>query len=180
MADDGLSAAQRARIRRAVMGAAPEPGQQDGELNVVPFLDIITNVMMFVLATVAVALTSSVDVRPPSGRIARESRPVALNVVIVPAGFVVSAFGQRLGAGCESSGSGLAVGRSENGDYDFAGLRACAERIRSSASNSDGEREVVITANPEVEFQTIVRAMDALRGSGERPLFPMVAFGVPQ
>ncbi len=44
------------------------PAPQDeggGELNVVPFLDIILNVLMFVLATLAVTFTTRLEVSPP-------------------------------------------------------------------------------------------------------------------
>ena len=54
MAQQGekLSAAQRSKIRRLSQPKELAPDEEGGELNIVPFLDIITNVMMFVLATV--------------------------------------------------------------------------------------------------------------------------------
>src|SRR5678815_5989529 len=56
-----LTAAQRSKIRRLAGPRDAEAGDAGGEINVVPYLDIITNVMMFVLATVAVTFVSSVD-----------------------------------------------------------------------------------------------------------------------
>ena len=50
-----LSAAQRSRIRRLSQPKEPEPGDEAGELNVVPYLDIIMNILMFVLASVSVS-----------------------------------------------------------------------------------------------------------------------------
>ena len=47
-----LSAAQRSRIRRISQPKEPAPGDEAGELNIIPYLDIITNVLVFVLASV--------------------------------------------------------------------------------------------------------------------------------
>ena len=49
-----LTAAQRSKIRRLAAPKEIAPDEEAGELNIVPFLDIITNVLMFVLATLAV------------------------------------------------------------------------------------------------------------------------------
>ena len=38
--------------------------------------------------------------------------------------------------------------------------------------------EVTITANPGIEYKTIIDVMDSLRRDGEEDLFPDVHFGV--
>src|ERR1700721_1246501 len=63
--NEKLSAAQRSRVRRLSLGRELAPDEEGGELNIVPFLDIITNVMMFVLATVAVTFMATIDSNPP-------------------------------------------------------------------------------------------------------------------
>src|SRR5260370_7877273 len=60
-----LSAAQRSRVRRLSMPRELAPDEEGGELNIVPFLDIITNVLMFVLATISVTFTAMIDSQPP-------------------------------------------------------------------------------------------------------------------
>ncbi len=60
-----LSAAQRSRIRRLSMPRELSPDEEGGELNIVPFLDIITNVLMFVLATISVTFTTMIESQPP-------------------------------------------------------------------------------------------------------------------
>src|SRR4051812_50220496 len=60
-----LSAAQRSKIRRLSQPRELSPDEEGGELNIVPFLDIITNVLMFVLATVSVTFTATIDSFPP-------------------------------------------------------------------------------------------------------------------
>ena len=61
MASEKLSAAQRSKIRRLSQPKEHAPDEAGGELNIVPFLDIITNVLMFVLATISVTFTATID-----------------------------------------------------------------------------------------------------------------------
>jgi biopolymer transport protein ExbD len=161
------------------MAASSEEGQ--GELNVVPFLDIIVNVLMFVLATVAVTFTTTIDTTPPKVTVRAPVEPkLSLVVLVVRDGFVVSARGQRLGAGCEGPGAGLAVGRTPDGDYDWAALAECARRIKGASPDFADEREVTITAASEVPYETIIHTIDALRSRGDEELFPKVSFAVPR
>ncbi len=179
---DRLSAAQRARLRKradAVVGAAGGD-EAGGELNIVPFLDILLNVLMFVLATSLVTFTATIDTRPPeapSVRKGAENPALGLNVIVMRDGFVVSAKGHRIGPGCTDEGAGMAVG-SAGGDYDYAGLTACAKRLKQQVDIP--EAQVVLAANPDVPYQTIVRTMDALRRSDGHDLFPDVRFAVPR
>src|SRR5579872_4666733 len=109
-----LSAAQRSRVRRMSRPRELAPDLEGGELNIVPFLDIITNVLMFVLATITVTFTTMIDSSPPrnSGSSVRPpGKPtLSLNIIVIDKGFIVSAFGQRIGEGCQGPGSGVAVG----------------------------------------------------------------------
>ena len=45
--------------------------EEGGELNIVPFLDIIVNILIFVLATVAVTFTATITTTPPARMIPR-------------------------------------------------------------------------------------------------------------
>ena len=54
------------KIRRLSANKEPGPGEEEGgELNIVPFLDILTNVMVFVLASLAAVFTVSLVVSAP-------------------------------------------------------------------------------------------------------------------
>ena len=46
-----LTPQQRAYIRRRTKVHDPDPSEIAGELNIVPFLDIVVNLIMFLLAT---------------------------------------------------------------------------------------------------------------------------------
>jgi biopolymer transport protein ExbD len=177
---DDLSAAQRGSVRRRARPGEHSPDKEGGELNVVPFLDIMMNVLMFVLATVALAFTAIIDVKPPHhGTTAAPA--LTLNVLVLREGFVVSAMGRRLGPGCTGEGRGLAVGmKSDGSGYDFAALTECVTRLKALAPDYADERQAVVAANDDVRFDAIVGTLDAIRRKDGVDLFPDVSFGVPR
>ena len=185
MAEERLTASQRSKIRRLSAQKELAPDEEGGELNIVPFLDIIMNVLMFVLATVSVTFTSSFDTMPPrsggSGR-APTTPSLGLTITIVPEGFSVKAKGGNVATGCDDIGPGLAVGKAPNDqgmqDYDYRKLTACVRKLKNSSEDFKDENQVVITANPEIPYQTVVGVIDAVRRTDEgEDLFPEVNFG---
>ena len=153
---DRLSAAQRGKVRRA---SAPEPKEEAGELNVVPFLDIIVNVMMFVLATVAITFTSTADIKPPSTK-PSHGAPSGLAILVVDDGFSV-----KTNAGT--------VANVPRGDY------AELKRVVATLKTSPDDKSVTITASANVRYESLVATMDAVRQTDDgKDLFPDVAFGV--
>ncbi len=173
-----MNAAQRAKVRRL---SAPKQGEEAGELNVVPFLDIIMNVMMFVLATVAIAFTSTADVSPPRHLPTRPDpspRSLGLSVFVVDDGFSIKASGGNVAPGCADTGAGLAIGKVD-GHHDFTGLQKCAAKLKASSPNFASESSVTISANPAIRYETVIATMDAVRQTNEgADLFPDVSFGV--
>jgi biopolymer transport protein TolR len=175
-----LSACQRAKIRRLATPPEAAPDDEGGELNVVPFLDIITNVLMFVLATVAITFTSTIDASPlprPSIRPPSETT-LGLTVIVVPEGFSLKAKGGNVAPGCIDTGSGLAVPK-RGAEYDYDALKACAVKLKAAASTFQDERDVLISANAQVPYDVVIATLDAMRrtDSGDE-LFPQVSFGV--
>jgi biopolymer transport protein ExbD len=180
IASGSLSAAQRGKIRRL---AAPVEGGPDeesaGEINVVPFLDIITNVLMFVLATVAITFTATIDTqqarpgpRPPS------APALGLTVVVVSDGFAVKARGGNVAPGCSEAGAGLAVPK-RDGAFDYDALKRCVSKLKASAPAFANENGVTITANPNVPYDVVVATMDAVRSSTDgADLFPEVSLAI--
>ena len=174
-----LSVFQRNKVRRVAAETARAPADDGGELNVVPFLDIITNVLVFVLATVTVTFTATIDTTPRR----RGPRPpteasLGLAVLVVPDGFSVKAKGGNVATGCTDEGSGLAVPK--RGDtYDFEALKACAARLKASSPAFASESDVTISANPQVPYDVVIATLDAVRrdDSGDE-LFPNATFGV--
>ncbi len=179
---DSLSVAQRGKIRRASQPRELAPDEEGGELNIVPFLDIIVNILIFVLATVAVTFTSSIETTPPSGkgsgvRSQIQSEALNLTVFIVNDGFSLKASGGNIAPGCTGQGPGIAIPLA-NGKYDYASLTACATQLKQKFEEED---QVYITANPGTEYQILVNVIDALRQTAAGvPMFANVNFKVPR
>jgi len=182
-----LSAAQRSRIRRRSMPKELSPDEEGGELNIVPFLDIITNVLMFVLATISVTFTTLIDTNAPKaggGGRAPTKPTLSLNVVILDKGFIVSAFGQHIGDGCNGPGSGTTVGMTSTGgqtDYDYNALNSCAKKLKNQVPEAADETAATLTANKDIPYQVIISTIDAIRKADDgQELFPDINFGVPK
>lgn len=176
-----LSAAQRSKIRRLSAPKEHSPDEAGGELNIVPFLDIVTNVLMFVLATISVTFTATIDTYPPragSGARAPTTPTLGLTVLVVPDGFSLKARGGNVAPGCSDTGPGIAIPKKE-GDYDYEGLKACAQKLKSAAVEFKDEMGVTISANPPIPYQVVISAMDAVRkNEAGEDMFPEVTFGV--
>ena len=169
---DPLSTFQRNKIRRLASDAgAAEPGEEGGgEINVVPFLDIITNVLMFVLATLAITFTATIDTSPPRRSVRGPTEPkLDLTVLVVEDGFSIKARGGNVAPGCADTGPGLAVrGR------DYQALRSCVSKI-----DRLGEHSVTISANPNFPYDAIISTTDALSTSVDgEPLFTDLLFAI--
>jgi biopolymer transport protein TolR len=175
-----LSAIERSKIRRLGQ-VRPLSPDATGELNVVPFLDVIVNVMIFVLATLAVTFTAAITTEPPAQKTRRHVVPqTAPTVVVVAEGFAIKIAEGNLRAGCDGIGSGLAVPRRGNA-FDYAGLSACLLKLKSSSEFFSAGEQAYITANPGVDYQTIIDTTDAVRaGPRGEPLFPEINFRVPR
>lgn len=178
-----LSAPQRAKVRRLSQPRELAPDEEGGELNIVPFLDIIVNVLIFVLATVAVTFTTSIETTPPgsAGKGVRQEIPkksLALTILIVGQGFSVKAEGSHIGPGCEGRSRGISVPKTGQG-YDYAALQTCAATLKKRAPEYDEERVAFLAANPDVPYSVVIAAMDALRNTvaGDE-LFPEIHFSV--
>lgn len=182
MARERLSAAQVAKIRRLSQPRELAPDEEGGELNIVPFLDIIVNILIFVLATVAVTFTATIDTTPPStgGSGVRniESKALNLTVIIVNEGFAIKAAGGNVAPGCQGPGPGIAIAM-RGSEYDYAALTECAARLKHASPDFADETQVSISANPGTPYQNVISTIDAVRSTQEgEPLFTDVHFGV--
>jgi biopolymer transport protein ExbD len=181
-----LSAAQRSKIRRLSQPRELSPDEEGGELNIVPFLDIVVNILIFVLATVAVTFTSTIETTPPAGkgsgvRSATPEETLNLTVLIVNEGFSLKASGGNVAPGCAGIGPGISI-PSRSGRYDLVELKRCAAKLKSSNPAFADEDQVFISANPGTEYQVVVDTIDALRTGPDdgSPLFSNVNFKVTQ
>ncbi|MFK8000790.1 MAG: ExbD/TolR family protein [Polyangiales bacterium] len=180
-----LTAKQRAFVRARSKVAPAE--HLDDELNIVPFLDIVINLIMFLLMVTA-SITSYTQVatampdHTPSVSPGPEPESLRLSVVLTEFGIHVSTSGAQLSADCVTPGvPGEATIPTQFGAFDWEALSECAERARREAEstgvefrNAAGLGEVTLTADSLVEYQNVIHAMDALRERDGRSLFPAV------
>jgi hypothetical protein len=106
----------------------------------------VVNILIFVLATVAVTFTATIDTTPPAaqaGGVRKEIESEALNltVFIVNDGFSLKASGGNIAPGCEGPGPGITIPR-KAGQYDFASLTKCAERLKNASDSFKDETQV--------------------------------------
>ncbi len=185
---DDLTASQRSRVRSRVrreLAAAEEERESGGELNLVPFLDILVNTLIFLLASTAVAAplahikATATEQRP----VDEEARPppggeLLLTVAIGRDGYYVGGVGGVAGGGegptLPCRGGPCLAGATDR--YDRQGLARLAQQLKARYPD---QRRVIITADPEVPYRVVVAAMDALRGTAAAPLFDGVVFGAP-
>jgi biopolymer transport protein TolR len=88
-----------------------------------------------------------------------------LSVTIVGNGIIVAGEGGKLQPGCNSVTSGAVITVPRTGDsYAWPQLTQCAERLKSRFPD---ETRVIVSADPDIEFQQVVGAMDALRANAQ-------------
>lgn len=170
-----LTPRQRRQIRRATRPRHLDPSEQGGELNIVPFLDIVVNVMLFLLATTTAAIAvAQVEVELPGACVSCPGRTRSLNlsVTVADGGVIVSGEGAHLAPGCAETTSSavITVPRTLDGQ-DFASLRECLRQVHRRFPEEDS---LILTADPAVPYADVIRAIDAARGDDHEPWFPRV------
>lgn len=182
-----LTPRQSSYIRKKTKHDEPDPSEVAGELNIVPFLDIVTNLIIFLLATSqAVLAVAELDAHLPTLSRSRSARPsteaqettLNLSVTVTQGGIIVAGSGGKLAPGCEVMQPGRVITVPRVGaEQDWAGLTRCMAQVHSRFPD---EHQVILTADPDIEYLQIVNAMDAVRTNGTDPLFPdiMLSAGV--
>ncbi len=157
-------------LRRALRRQEAETSS--GELNIVPFLDIVTNLMLFLLATTAsIATVSEVRADLPGYGPGHREDALDLSVTVTDRGVVMATSAGRIGPSCSATLDATpTAGRTPDG-YDFAALTRCAVTLHAAHPS---ERFVVVSADPTVPYGDLVGALDAVRSVGDEPLFPDV------
>src|SRR5690606_29175274 len=181
---DRLTTALRSKIRRLSQPRELAPDEEGGELNIVPFLDIIVNILIFVLATVAVTFTATIETNPPASRGAGvrnnvEQEALNLTILIVNDGFSIKASGGNIAPGCASPGPGITIPQ-KGGAYDYEALNQCATKLKKASPAFEDENQVFIAANPGVAYETVIGVADAVRRTADEKevLFDAINFKV--
>jgi len=153
---------------------------ENGELNLVPYLDIVTNVIMFLMMTTTFAAAlADINVTAPTTAAAaggpsaeQPKQDLNLTVQISEKGFTVGASGGILNN--EKTGTLPTLPKAAK-DYPYPELTALMRKIKEAPENSAAEEtKVIINANPDITYETLVATMDAIRSDGPKVLFPDV------
>jgi len=178
----------RAKMRKMVEEHEDEE-MENGELNLVPYLDIVTNVIMFLMMTTTFAAAmASINVSAPTTAAAgavsdkpiQEKQDLNLTVSISDKGYTIAASGTVLGEnGINGRLPTLPKVQRPCGPnntmalcYDIGGLTA---KMREIKDHFQDETKVIINANAEITYETVVAAMDAIRvDAAQKTLFPDV------
>jgi biopolymer transport protein ExbD len=149
--------------------------EETGEINLVPYMDIVTNIIIFLLASVVnqVAL-GNVNVSVPTlssvGGGASDDKPdkppLNLTVSVGASGFTIAASGGVLPV----------ISKLPSGQYDYAELTRKLREIKSSPDNAT-ETKVNFNADANTSYDIVVATLDAMRqDDAGKILFPDVAF----
>jgi biopolymer transport protein ExbD len=159
---------------RRMKAHADELEDGEGELNLVPYLDIITNIIIFLLASVVMNVNfGNVNVTLPTlsagGGVAAEEPqkpPLNLTVTAGVSGFIIGA----------SGGIMSPLPKLPSGDYDYKALTAKLMEIKAQPENAE-ETKVTFNADAYIPYEIVVRTLDSMReDTGGKLLFPDVVF----
>ncbi|MBI5532775.1 MAG: biopolymer transporter ExbD [Deltaproteobacteria bacterium] len=190
-AEAKLSAGQRSKIRRLAAPQELSADDEAGELNIVPFLDMVVNILMFVLATVAVTFTATIETTPPSSgggkvRIERADKALNLTVIVTNDGVALKAAGGNISTGCDGVGPGITFPTKNKGPdgepvLDADAITECVRKLKDSSPDFKEETQIRITASNNISYRKVIECIDAVRkDKNGNDMFPDVLFGVPR
>lgn len=185
----------RAELRK-IRESGEELAEEAGELNLVPYLDIVMNIIMFLLATVTFSATlTSINVNLPTALTAAPSQvdtppkpELNLTVSVTEKGFTIATSGAvlfrgfRLEAGADAAAPPNVVQTTSElptlplaaGQPDLAGLSRALGQIKERYPS---EERAILTASPQIPYELLVHTMDAMRSGDGKLLFPSVLLG---
>lgn len=161
----------------------PREEEEGGELNIVPYLDILMNLIIFMLLSMAgLATFGMLNVNAPNygagaGAGGDNDKPaLTLTVAVAKSGFFIAATGGVLPGQTEPSaapGEGApTIPRKADGSYDYDALTAKMMEIKTTFPT---ESKVIIAAEADTDYDSLVSTMDATRETADRKLlFPDV------
>lgn len=165
------------------------PHEKTGELNIVPYLDIMVNLIMFMLVSMTGVIQFGIlNVAAPSYGPAQASqanndpkkKDLLLTVAISTKGFFVAGSGGVLGGGDpkaekpDPKNAPPTIPLLPDGKYDYTTLTRKMVDIKNSFPD---ESKVILMADQAVPYDTLVLTMDAIREDGPRRLFFDVVLG---
>ncbi|MDP3276411.1 MAG: biopolymer transporter ExbD [Deltaproteobacteria bacterium] len=188
-----FTAAQHAYINRKSKPREHDPADAGGEINIVPFLDIVTNILMFILATITTVFTATIAMPAPSSGPSTGggagNTEVNITVKIVRDGYIVGAPGGFLQPGCSAvAGAALTVPlipgpAGQAPMHDYLALTRCMETIRNNPewrTELADNHKIQIAGNQDIPYRVLVGTLDAVRETrlGAKDMFFEPTLGI--
>jgi biopolymer transport protein ExbD len=161
----------------------PREEEETGELNIVPYLDILMNLILFMLlsitglASFGILNVSAPSYGGPSTTVAppesADQPRLVLSVLISKQGHFVNSENAILG-GQEGAPT---IPLKADGAYDYAALNEQMVKIKGAFPS---ETKVIVAADPDIPYDALIQTMDSLRetkDASRRLLFPDVTLG---
>ena len=166
----------------------PKEEEETGELNIIPYLDILMNLIIFILLSMSGLATFGIlNVNAPNFGAGAgntdplEKPPLLMSVSIGTGGFWLAATGGVLPGASEGSlpaapGVGApTLPKKADGTYDFLGL---TEKMKEIKTAFPAESKVIVAADKDIQYEILTQTMDALRETSDHKLlFPDVTLG---
>lgn len=157
--------------------------EDSGELNIVPYLDILMNLIIFMLLSMTGLATFGIlNVNAPvygggSGGATDEKPPLLLTVAISKKGFYLAAVGGVIGGQegsppAEGANAPPTIALKGDGTYDYDALNAKLKEVKTAFPT---ESKVILAAEADTPYEVLVTTMDTTRETKDRKLlFPDV------
>lgn len=161
--------------------------EEGGELNIVPYLDILMNLIMFMLLSITglsafgILNVNAPNYGGPSTQVTDEGdKPkLLLSVLISKKGFYVAATGGVVGQQAQASPSEAppSIPKRADGTYDYTALTESMVNVKKEFPS---ESKVIVGAEGDIPYEVLVQTMDAIRetpGRERKLLFTDVTLG---
>jgi biopolymer transport protein ExbD len=158
---------------RRLKTEAEEAEEETGEINLVPYMDIVTNIIIFLLASVVQQVPmGNINVSSPTigsgGGVAQEEPekpPLNLTVTVAANGFIIAGSGAVIPP----------IPKTAAGQYDFDALTARLVEIKRDIAQ--GETKATFNADAYIPYELVVKTLDAMReDKAGKMLFPDIVF----
>ena len=160
--------------------------EKTGELNIVPYLDIMVNLTMFMLVSMTSVIQFGIlnvaapTYGPAATTAAQPKKPdLLLTVAISTKGFFVAGSGGVLGQAADAAkadpkSAPPTIPTLPDGKYDYAALTRKMAEVKNGWPD---ESKVILMADQAVPYEVLVSTMDAIRDDNGRKLFYDVVLG---
>jgi biopolymer transport protein ExbD len=165
-------------------------GREEGqELNIVPYLDILMNLIMFMLLSITglsafgILNVNAPNYGGPTTQVTEEGdKPkLLLTVLISKKGFYVAATGGVVGQQQQGQANPAeappSIPKKSDGSYDYTAL---TENMVNVKKEFPSESKVIVGAEGDIPYEVLVQTMDAIRetpGKERKLLFTDVTLG---